>query len=199
MKNIRLRPATRLRDTFLCAAGFPAPRRQISRNIAFAPVTTCSSSPVSERIQDSKARLTVWPATLPRDNKGSSAPPQPISSDGRRSNPCCLRVAQSRDAECSSGQKRGIRSHPPVVLMKSRSGEPFFISWRSQRDVVEELAVRSVLCIWGGPILALAGLWLLVSHFLRKSYRQASRDEHGRGRPRLHFTLPLDSRPARLI
>jgi E3 Ubiquitin ligase len=57
--------------------------------------------------------------------------------------------------------------NPPVVLMKSVSGEPFFISWRSQRDVVEELAMRSVLYIWGGPILALAGLWLLVSHLLR--------------------------------
>ena len=56
--------------------------------------------------------------------------------------------------------------NPPVVLMKGISGEPFFISWRSQRDVVEELAWRSVLYIWGGPVLALAGLWLLVDHLL---------------------------------
>ena len=56
--------------------------------------------------------------------------------------------------------------NPPVVLMKSTSGEPFFISWRSQRDVVQELAMRSVLYIWGGPALALAGVWLLVKHLL---------------------------------
>ena len=56
--------------------------------------------------------------------------------------------------------------NPPVVLMKGTSGDPFFISWRSQRDVVEELAWRSVLYIWGGPVLALAGLWLLVNHLL---------------------------------
>ena len=56
--------------------------------------------------------------------------------------------------------------NPPVVLMKGTSGDPFFISWRSQRDVVEELAWRSVLYIWGGPVLALAGLWLLVTHLL---------------------------------
>lgn len=56
--------------------------------------------------------------------------------------------------------------NPPVVLMKGISGEPFFISWRSQRVVIEELAVRSVLYIWGGPILALFGLWLLVSRLL---------------------------------
>ncbi len=60
----------------------------------------------------------------------------------------------------------GFDLNPPVVLMKGRSGEPFFISWRSQRDVVGELAARSVLYIWGGPILALAGLWLLLGSLL---------------------------------
>jgi hypothetical protein len=56
--------------------------------------------------------------------------------------------------------------NPPVVLMKGASGSPFFVSWRSQQDVVTELAWRSVLYIWGGPILAVAGLWLLVDHLL---------------------------------
>ncbi len=56
--------------------------------------------------------------------------------------------------------------NPPVMLMKSASGGPFFISWRSQHDVVQELAVRSALYIWGGPALALAGIWLLVGHLL---------------------------------
>jgi hypothetical protein len=56
--------------------------------------------------------------------------------------------------------------NPPVVLMKGASAGPFFISWRSQRDVVDELALRSFFYIWGGPVLALAGLWLLVDHFL---------------------------------
>lgn len=56
--------------------------------------------------------------------------------------------------------------NPPVVLMKGPSHQPFLISWRSQSDVVGELAWRSSLYIWGGPILALAGLGLLLSHFL---------------------------------
>jgi hypothetical protein len=56
--------------------------------------------------------------------------------------------------------------NPPVVLMKGTSGGPFFISCRSQRDVVDDLALRSFFYIWGGPVLALAGLWLLVDHFL---------------------------------
>jgi hypothetical protein len=56
---------------------------------------------------------------------------------------------------------------PPVVLMKGTSGSPFFISWRSQQEVVKELAWRSTLYIWGGPILAVAGLWLLVDHLVQ--------------------------------
>jgi hypothetical protein len=56
--------------------------------------------------------------------------------------------------------------NPVVLLMKGTSGEPFFISWRSQIDVVETLAWRSILYIWGGPILALAGLWLLLDRLL---------------------------------
>jgi hypothetical protein len=56
--------------------------------------------------------------------------------------------------------------NPPVVLMKGTPGEPFFISRRIQRVVVAQLAVRSVLYIWAGPALALAGLWLLVKRLL---------------------------------
>ena len=56
--------------------------------------------------------------------------------------------------------------NPPVVLAKGISNQPFFISWRSQRDVIQTLAWESVLYIWGGPILALTGLSLLVSRLL---------------------------------
>jgi hypothetical protein len=71
------------------------------------------------------------------------------------------RIPQTRPVETE-----GFDLNPPVVLMKGPSGEPFFISCRSQRDVVEELAWRSALYIWGGPMLALAGLWLIVDHLL---------------------------------
>ena len=56
--------------------------------------------------------------------------------------------------------------NPPVLLMKGVSREPFFISRSSQRDVVEGLRWRSILYIWGGPILALCGLWLLLERLL---------------------------------
>jgi hypothetical protein len=53
---------------------------------------------------------------------------------------------------------------PRVILMKERS--PFIISTRSEREVVLELSTKSVLYIWGGPILAVVCLWQLLVRFV---------------------------------
>ena len=55
--------------------------------------------------------------------------------------------------------------HPPVVLMKGMHDPAFFISWRSQRDVVKSLGWKSSLMIWGGPILTLACVAFLLANF----------------------------------
>ena len=55
--------------------------------------------------------------------------------------------------------------HPPVVLMKGNHDATFFISWRSQRDLVRALGWKSTLMIWGGPALTLASLYILLAHF----------------------------------
>jgi len=54
---------------------------------------------------------------------------------------------------------------PPVVLMKGARKPEFFISWRSQREVVAELGWKAAVCIWGGPILTIAGVWVLLSRY----------------------------------
>jgi hypothetical protein len=56
---------------------------------------------------------------------------------------------------------------PPVVLRKGSSPDPFFISWCSQREVALTLEWQVFLCIWCGPILTLAGLWVLSVSFAR--------------------------------
>jgi len=53
--------------------------------------------------------------------------------------------------------------HPPVVLMKGTHEPTFFISWRSQRDVVRLPNWKSVLLIWGGPALVLASVCFLLA------------------------------------
>ena len=51
--------------------------------------------------------------------------------------------------------------NPAVAVGKGTSGAPFAISWKSQHEVVMELAWKSSLCIWGGPVLTLACLYIL--------------------------------------
>jgi hypothetical protein len=57
--------------------------------------------------------------------------------------------------------------HPPVVLMKGTHEPAFFISWRSQRDLVNSLGWKSGMMIWGGPALTLACVYLLLLQFGR--------------------------------
>ena len=57
--------------------------------------------------------------------------------------------------------------HPPVVLMKGSHEPTFFISWRSQRDIVASLGWKSSLMIWGGPALTILCVYLLLAHFGR--------------------------------
>lgn len=59
----------------------------------------------------------------------------------------------------------GFDLHPPAVLMKGSHDPAFFISWRSQREVVASLGWKSALMIWGGPLLTLVCLYILLAHF----------------------------------
>ena len=61
----------------------------------------------------------------------------------------------------------GFEINPAVAIGKGVDGRPFTISWKSQREVVEELAWKSSLCIWGGPILTLVCLYILGISFGR--------------------------------
>jgi len=55
--------------------------------------------------------------------------------------------------------------HPPTVLMKGKHNPAFFISWRSQREVVKSLGWKSALMIWGGPALTLLCVYILAGQF----------------------------------
>jgi hypothetical protein len=58
----------------------------------------------------------------------------------------------------------GFDLHPPVVLMRGTHNPAFFISWRSQRDVVKALSWKSTLLIWGGPALTLLCVYILLDY-----------------------------------
>jgi hypothetical protein len=59
----------------------------------------------------------------------------------------------------------GFEINPSVAVGKGASGAPFTISCKSQREVVTELAWKSSLCIWGGPVLTLVCLYILSTSF----------------------------------
>ena len=52
--------------------------------------------------------------------------------------------------------------NPTVAIGKGTNHEFFMISWHSQREVVQSLAWKSALCIWGGPALTLACVYFLI-------------------------------------
>src|SRR6202034_3100221 len=52
--------------------------------------------------------------------------------------------------------------HPPVVLKKGSTNKNFLISWRSQQEVARSLGWKCALMIWGGPVLALLGLYIVL-------------------------------------
>jgi hypothetical protein len=55
--------------------------------------------------------------------------------------------------------------HPSTVMMGGEHNPAFFISWRSQRDVVNSLSWKSTLMIWGGPALTLLSVYFLAVRF----------------------------------
>ena len=52
--------------------------------------------------------------------------------------------------------------HPSSAISKGERGDPFTISWHSQKEVVQSLAWKSTLYIWGGPVLAIASFYFLL-------------------------------------
>jgi hypothetical protein len=55
--------------------------------------------------------------------------------------------------------------HPSAAISRGERGEPFTISWHSQKEVVQALAWKSTLYIWGGPVLAIASLYFLLFYW----------------------------------
>ena len=52
--------------------------------------------------------------------------------------------------------------NPPVVLNKGNG--PFIISSHSEREMLSNLSLSSVLCVWGGPIATLWGIWTILGY-----------------------------------
>jgi len=82
-----------------------------------------------------------------------------------------VQVARDPSATANTGSgagpvgpaANGFEAHPRVVLMRGENNKTFLISWRSQREVAQNLGWKSTLMIWGGPVLALLSLYFFLS------------------------------------
>jgi hypothetical protein len=56
----------------------------------------------------------------------------------------------------------GFDLNAPAAISKGESGAPFTISCESQRELISALGWKSAACIWGGPALTVACVYLLL-------------------------------------
>lgn len=72
-------------------------------------------------------------------------------------------VALQANARRASQPSEEFDLHPQAVLAAGRDNHPLFISNSSRSEIVQTLAIRSGLYIWGGPILTMICFWYLLS------------------------------------
>lgn len=80
--------------------------------------------------------------------------PTPVSAPGN-----VLATEAKHSPESAAEANWDLNTH--VAIGKGKHRNPFMISSRSQREVVQSLAWKSTLYIWGGPVLALVALYFL--------------------------------------
>jgi len=130
---------------------------RVSSPAAKAPPARSSWSSVSmdENFGAKRAPLPAAPLQQPAPSRGMAAS---VATADPEAQPVSSVAAQPPAAS-------EFDLHPPVFIGKGTNGDPFMISSRSQREVLQSMAWKSTLCIWGGPILTLACLYFLALSF----------------------------------
>jgi len=112
-----------------------------------------------------------WSSVSMEENFGAKSAPDPAAQPAPSRSMASSVATADPDSQPTStvdpqpSETDGFDLHPPVFLGKGTNGDPFMISSRSQREVVQSMAWKSTLCIWGGPILTLACLYFLALSF----------------------------------
>lgn len=129
-----------------------------------------AAMPATEMTQQQKIAAALMKAgiTSPLAWAAAGVSPQAATQVGSYSSPSAVATSAP---EKTGVEETGVEPtetfdlHPTVVLMKGTHEATFFISWRSQRDLVLALGWKSTLMIWGGPALTLVSVYVLLAHF----------------------------------
>jgi hypothetical protein len=124
------------------------------------------SVPLSAMTQQQKVAAALMKAGISSPAAWSAAGVSPLEARKPTQPANLVTTMAENEGKCAS-EREGFDLHPPVVLMKGTNQPAFYISWRSQREVVASLGWKSALMIWGGPILTLVCVYVLLAHFGR--------------------------------
>ncbi|MGH9514501.1 MAG: GIDE domain-containing protein [Terriglobales bacterium] len=122
--------------------------------------------PTTEMTQQQKIAAALMKAGITNPGAWAAAGVGPEAAIRSGSSASSVAAVSSLSAEENGEEaKSNFDLHPPVVLMKGSHDPTFFISWRSQRDLIGTLGWKSTLMIWGGPALTLVCVYILLAHF----------------------------------
>ena len=125
-----------------------------------------SAVPATEMTQQQKIAAALVKAGISNPAAWAVAGISPqAAARSASSTSAAVAVSPESPEESVQENKESFDLHPPVVLMKGSHDPTFFISWRSQRDLVATLGWKSTLMIWGGPALTLVCVYILLAHF----------------------------------
>lgn len=140
--------------------GNPVPAEQESGPEVIRLTETAATVPVTAMTQQQKIA-----AALSKAGIANPAAWDVALSSGAAAAASVAKISTVTKPQISTQEVGSFDLHPPVVLMKGSHEPTFFISWRSQRDIVASLSWKSSLMIWGGPALTLLCVYLLLAHF----------------------------------
>ncbi len=125
-----------------------------------------SAVPATEMTQQQKIAAALVKAGISNPAAWAVAGVSPQAAvQGGSSASSAIAISPESPEENGQESKESFDLHPPVVLMKGSHDPTFFISWRSQRDLIATLGWKSALMIWGGPALTLVCVYILLAHF----------------------------------
>ena len=117
-----------------------------------ASVTTRNAFTIAGQVHVSRSVVSMPAQKVPSQPGGT------ISQDGAATRSAHL--PGNRNAH--EGDAKEFDLHPRVTISKGEHNQFFMISSQSQREVAFYLEWEAIACIWGGPVLALLSLYVLI-------------------------------------
>jgi hypothetical protein len=110
--------------------------------------------PESSQMAPNGPGLSISTATVVATQNGADAPEETLAPGADK----------QQNGEATPA-KSDFDLHPTVTICKGERGDPFTISSQSQREVVQALAWKSMLYIWGSPFFTLACIYFLLVYW----------------------------------